>query len=286
LRFDRTLPQRILDRVWNIDHTPLNDFGNAPPAPDNISSTLRITMNDLKNEGISVDRVDYTKLEHSNMYQEYRNLAAQLATFDPATLQTDAEKIAFWINIYNVMVVDAIIHYDIDQSVQEVSGFFERVIYNVGGYRFSLDDIEHGILRANAGHPFIPGEHFTSTDPRRQFIVSKLDNRIHFALVCGAESCPPVNFYDADKLDFQLDLAAANFLNSSEVEISPGRVALSKILQWYSGDFGCGVAVRFGLGDKTPLLKWIAPYIQDEAKRDQLFQGRVVFKQYNWGLNV
>ena len=32
-------------------------------------------------------------------------------------------------------------------SVLEIENFWRRTSYNIGGYTFSLDDIEHGILR-------------------------------------------------------------------------------------------------------------------------------------------
>jgi hypothetical protein len=53
-----------------------------------------------------------------------------------------------------------------------------------------------------AGHPFIPGPQFGKNDPRRAFTLARTDFRTHFALVCGAESCPPINFYDAENLDY------------------------------------------------------------------------------------
>ena len=62
--------------------------------------------------------------------------------------------------------------------------------------------------------------------------------RIHFALNCGARSCPPIRVYDAAKLDRQLDTAAKSFV-SQEAEVAEGGVAkVSKIFMWYKGDFG------------------------------------------------
>ena len=67
-----------------------------------------------------------------------------------------------------------------------------------------------------------------------------LDNRIHFALNCGAESCPPVLFYTADNINVELNIATNNFVNSSEVKYDKSRNSLhiSKIFHWYKGDFG------------------------------------------------
>ena len=73
-----------------------------------------------------------------------------------------------------------------------------------------------------------------------EFTIIPLDPRIHFALVCGARSCPPIGFYEAEQIDFQLQLAAESFINSSQVKILPqeGTVLISKIFKWYKSDFG------------------------------------------------
>lgn len=99
-----------------------------------------------------------------------------------------------------------------------------------------------------------------------------------------------MDFYDADHIDFQLDLAARNFLNQ-DVEIDPDRqmIRLSRLLQWYASDFGAGVWVKLGLGDKSPLLYAIAPYVFDDAVRAFIIEyahtAKVRFKDYDWALN-
>ena len=72
-------------------------------------------------------------------------------------------------------------------SVLEVEGFWRNTCYNIAGHVFSLDDIEHGVLRANTPHPSSSKKPFEKGDPRLEFVMSKVDPRIHFALVCGAK---------------------------------------------------------------------------------------------------
>jgi len=71
-------------------------------------------------------------------------------------------------------------------------------------------------------------------------MIEKVDPRIHFALVCGSKSCPPIGVYEEEKIDQQLDLVSAGFINSDEVMIDKERnkLRLSKIFKWYEGDFG------------------------------------------------
>ena len=72
-------------------------------------------------------------------------------------------------------------------SVLEVEGFWRNTCYNIGGHVFSLDDIEHGVLRVNRPHPSSGERLLGESDPRLQFMMSEVDPRIHFALVCGAK---------------------------------------------------------------------------------------------------
>ena len=158
--------------------------------------------------------------------------------------------------------------------------FFRRAAYSVGGHRFSCDDIEHGILRGNRGHPHLPGPHFSSTDGRRAFVISSVDPRIHFALNCASRSCPPIRAYEAAVLDGQLDLAAMAFL-STEVQIDRERdqASLPVIFQWFRGDFG----------GKRGLLAFLLEHMPQSGEREWLAQhqcsAKFTYRPHNWTLN-
>ena len=79
-----------------------------------------------------------------------------------------------------------------------------KYAYNVGGLLFTLDEIEHGILRCNKGHPNNKKAVFKESDDRKSLIMTTLDPRIHFALNCGAQSCPPIRIYQKEKLEQQV----------------------------------------------------------------------------------
>ena len=69
--------------------------------------------------------------------------------------------------------------------------------------------------------------------------MDTVDYRIHFALNCGAKSCPPIAYYAADKIDNQLDLATKNFLKNEVVYDPNKNVAyLPATMGWFRGDFG------------------------------------------------
>ena len=269
--------------VLNSGPEPYGTTASAPVAAD-----LRRIINALKAEAYATERgrVDYARLCASPTYAEYCQCARRLHSFDPAMLSSRAERLAFWINLYNALIVDAVIQFEVKRSVNEAPGFFWRAAYNIGRQRYCSFDIEYGVLRANAPHPAIPGSHFGAGDPRRRYSLERLDPRIHFALVCAARSCPPIGVYEAERIDAQLDMAAQAFINSGGVEIdhAAGEVRLSQIFQWYAPDFG---GRPFAVGDKRPLLEFIAAYLSNEADREYLRRGKpaIRFQPYDWSLN-
>lgn len=268
-------------------NTAIEPAVQASPIPMG-ADLLRIT-NALKAEAFGPQgrRVDYSRLRNSETYVEYRRCAARLRTMDPASLGERAAQLAFWINLYNALIVDAVIQLGVRKSVNDIPGFFWKAAYIISGQRFSAFDIEYGILRANAPHPAIPGSHFGRRDPRRAHSLEDRDARVHFALVCAARSCPPISVYEPEQIDRQLTLATRAFINGGGVIIDHAarEVRLSKIFQWYAPDFG---AHPLGLGNKRPFLNFIAPYLVNEHDRQLVAQGgvRVSFQPYDWKLNI
>ncbi len=261
-----------------------SDFSAAKSAPElDLAAELKTGMNQLKAESFDLEtaQIDYVKMKDSEAYTNYLKLSCQLGRFELRSLQTVDQQLAFWINLYNVLTVHGIIALGIRESVQEYSGFFEKVSYHVGGYLFSLDEIEHGILRGNQKRHLFAKRPFNSQDPRRHLMLSPLDPRLHFALVCGSHSCPPIGVYQADQIQQQLDLAARSFINSSQVQLEPQqqRISISKIFDWYGRDFG----------SRQDLLQFLALYRQDPAEQAWLRKNKnqiqISFLDYDWRLN-
>jgi hypothetical protein len=175
-----------------------------------------------------------------------------------------------------------VIELGLEKSVKEVSGFFDRVMYEMGGFRFSLNEMEHGILRGNRRHPYGLLKPFRRKDPRSEFSILPPDPRIHFALVCGARSCPPIGFYEAEQIDFQLQLAAESFINSPQVKILPKeRMAyISKIFKWYKSDFG---------GSDSALIDFLFKCLDKGEQKTFLQENRdrfrIRYQPYDWNLN-
>ncbi len=157
----------------------------------------------------------------------------QIREVDLTTLVTDEEKIAFWINVYNGMTNYAIIQYEVKQSMKEDLHFFKHPLFKIGAMSFSLDDIEHGILRRNARN------HIETHDPKLAYTVTAIDYRIHFALNCGAHSCPAIAFYTVTSLKEELAIAETSFVSQEFIiNDEDETIFCSSLFEWYKADFG------------------------------------------------
>jgi hypothetical protein len=221
-------------------------------------------------------RIDYARLRASADWTRALEAARDLRHASLADLVGPAARLAFWINVYNALVLHAIVALNIRRSVHELPLFFMRVSYLVGGFRLSLDDIEHGVLRGNRPRPFPPVRPFGRLDPRGALALDRVDPRIHFALNCGAQSCPPVGVYRAQAIEQQLDLAARNFINQTVSLDGAGRVTCSKIFRWYRADFEAAGG----------LLPFLLRYLDEGPARRALAVSapRLKWTSYHWTL--
>jgi hypothetical protein len=99
--------------------------------------------------------------------------------------------------------------------------------------------------------------------------VTEVDPRIHFALNCGAASCPPIRFYWVDKLDDQLDLATEVFLESTVTfHNEEHTVTITPLFDWYKMDFG----------NKRGIISFLKQYkiIPNDS------YPRIQYGEYNW----
>jgi len=249
-----------------------------------IALKLKDSMNILRGAFFDTKRgrVAYERMRDSAVYKEYLELSYSLKKMDFNDLKSREEQIAFWINLYNVIVIHGVIALGIRDSVKEVRNFFKRVQYRIGHLFFTPDDIEHGILRGNRRPPNSLFKLFQERDSRRRFAIKPVDPRIHFALVCASSSCPPIEIYTPEKLERELTIAGETFLNAGGIKIDreTNRVSLSRIFKWYGADFGKSLAER---------LRFIGPYLYNRDDREYLAahaeEIKVDYQDYDWRLN-
>ena len=210
--------------------------------------------------------VDYRAWQASRT--DVRLLDDYLKTLSTASTTRSASKeskLAFWINAYNAVTIRGILR---EYPTSSIRNHTARVFgYNiwhdfqlyVGGQPYSLDHIEHKILR-------------------------RMDEpRIHFAIVCASISCPRLlnEAYTADQLTDQLETNAKDFFRRAQnfrFDQRARRFHLSSILDWFGEDFG---------NDQKAVLRTIAPWLPTTAARRaaQTNAASVRYLRYDWNLN-
>ncbi len=193
-------------------------------------------------------RVDYQGLKSAEAKLD--KYLAQLAAHVPTSEWGRAATMAYWINAYNAFTVKLILdHYPV-KSIRDIhrGNPWDVKWIELGGKKYSLNQIEHDILR-------------------KRF----QDARIHFAVNCAARSCPPLynRAFTAENLESVLEQRAAAFINDPKYNrIRADRAELSKIFEWYRQDFGDLVA-----------------YINRYSKVKLQPGARITFLEYDWQLN-
>lgn len=214
---------------------------------------------------------DYAALAGSRERGQLAACLDSLAGFDPKNLRIPAQT-AFWLNAYNALVLR-------DAAELGMRDFFERQRARVAGHAWSLDDIEHGLLRGNVpkyGHLRAPMQR---SDPRLAHAPLAFDERIHFALYSACRSSAPLRVLHGESLDAELEAAARDYLRATvRVKDEGARVKVPKIFHWYADDFG----------GESGALEFVVARL-DEASVEVIDrrQGSVRLKYYefDWTLN-
>jgi len=231
-------------------------------------------------------KVDYGRWK--NVAADVRALDGYLSTLTHATpdvrpdlFKTPTDKLSYWINLYNAVVLREIIRRWPLDSVSDVQvngaryskngkGFFFDLEIVIGGKPMNLHDIENKILRA-------------------QF----KDARIHFAINCGSSSCAllPKEAFDTAKLEAQLESASTQFVNDGRnvaVDDAKKLVVMSKLFDWYADDFVELTKQRAKLSEAGVVdfaLLYAAEPLATKLKEAKAKGYKVVFVEYDWNVN-
>jgi hypothetical protein len=210
-------------------------------------------------DDIASTRVDYAALRAS---EGWESLIRTLGDSVPERLRSRTEKLAFWINAYNILAIDLVRrHYPID-SIRSIgsllSPVWKKKAGEIGGRAYTLHQIEHEILRP-MGEP-----------------------RIHAAIVCASLSCPPLRRepYRGAELEAQLDDNVRRWLadprKGARIDRSAQTLSLSPILDWFAEDFG---------GDVLPFVRGHLPAADAAWIAAPGGSLRVRYLDYDWSLN-
>lgn len=205
--------------------------------------------------------VDYAALKSSRAgLDSYLRKIEEVSKEDYSAWSKD-EKIAFWINAYNAFTVATVIDHTPKKSIKQIPNVWGDKRFEVFGKKWSLNQIEHEILRKEFKEP-----------------------RIHFALVCASIGCPALKGspYTGKDLNSQLDSQVREFLadeSKAKFDEKTGAMQLSPIFKWYGDDFKelGGVLGFISLKGKHYLPREIEGKITQKTK--------ISWLGYNWNLN-
>ena len=250
---------------------PVNQKSNTPvqkSAPEKQIITMVQENKNMANE-LSAEFIYAAKTGNETSAIETKLLGLSFDSLQSA-LKSDDEKKAFWINIYNGYT-QLLLKRDPDKYKNR-NKYFKAKRITIAGKIFSLDEIEHDILR----HSKIKWSlgYLNKLFPSKKaksLRVQQLDYRIHFALNCGAKSCPPIAFYDPAGLQTQLDVATRAYLTGeASYNEKKNTLKLPAIMGWFRRDFK---------GEKNMLLMAKKYNIVPEEKNPP-----ISFKKYDWNL--
>lgn len=208
----------------------------------------------------AVGEVDYAKLKANpaDLDQYIRELGETSPDNRPALFPSRQAELAYWINAYNAFITQGVVRAYPTAGVLKIGlipfRFFITKDYSAGGRRMSLKFLEDEIIRAKYKEP-----------------------RIHFAIVCASLSCPKLapRAYTASNLEQMLESQTRQFFaERRNLEIAGDRVTVSKLLDWYKGDF-------------PPLLEFLKRYAPEPRRREleAIPNPRFAYRDYDWSIN-
>ncbi|MBA3963268.1 MAG: DUF547 domain-containing protein [Chthoniobacterales bacterium] len=161
-------------------------------------------------------------------------------------------------NGYNAITIRTILGAYPVESIHEIKKPFESKLWEIGGAKVSLNDIENGTLRP------------------------MLKYHAHAVLVCAARSCPPLqrSAYSADSFESQDDKAFTNWLGREDLNKflpQEKKAEVSEIFKWFKADFEKSLAVS------KVFAKYGSASARELTKGGQKFE--TSYLSYNWGLN-
>lgn len=217
-------------------------------------------------------KMDGRRFDYAGLKTEEERFEDYLGSIASANLShlSAAEIEALFINAYNAYTIRTVLDrvsadgtYGIS-SIRDIDDVFGLERHTVGGFRLSLDNIEHNILRPIFRDP-----------------------RLHFSVNCASFSCPPLptQAFTGEAIDEQLEgVTRTTLQNVDFVSIEEDALLLTKILDWYGGDF---VDPQFR-GSEETLEEFVRKYATAEVASFIDSRGVEVpirFRDYVWTLN-
>ncbi|KAL9241775.1 hypothetical protein vseg_015841 [Gypsophila vaccaria] len=176
------------------------------------------------------------------MLQNFRSLICRLQEVDPMTMKHE-EKLAFWINVHNALVMHAFLAYGIPQNNVKRVFLLLKAAYNIGGHTISADTIQSSILGCRMSRPgqwlrmlFSPRTKFKTGDHRQAYAIEHPEPLLHFALCSGSHSDPALRIYTPKRVLLDLEAAKEEYIRATFGVRKDHKLVLPKIVESYAKD--------------------------------------------------
>ncbi|TYI26630.1 hypothetical protein ES332_A05G125400v1 [Gossypium tomentosum] len=221
----------------------------------------KLSWAEIGNYGLSTEvswmSVGKQQLEYaSGALRKFRTLVEQLAKVNPIHLSCN-EKLAFWINLYNALIMHAYLAYGVPRSDLKLFSLMQKAAYTVGGYSFSAAAIEYVILKMKPPlhRPqialLLALHKLKVSDEQRKSAIDTYEPLVTFALSSGMYSSPAVRIYTAKNVREELEEAQRDFIRASVGVSSKGKLLVPKLLHCFAK----------GFVDDSNLAVWISHYL-------------------------
>lgn len=222
-----------------IENGDTRAVGDPPAALASALAAARAAFYDGQ-----ANRFDYARFAHSDELGDLVAVAEALAGFDCARLPIGT-RLAFWLNLYNALVLHAAAARGRGAPAGLDKEFFAEAKYEIAGYEFSLDDMEHGLIRCNAPRFRSLRRQMPAGDPRLALAPALFDERAHFALHSACRSSPRLRVYARTGIEAALEEVAGEYVREhARVQDGGAALLVPKIFHWYAPDFGGEAGTR------------------------------------------
>ncbi|QNL22478.1 DUF547 domain-containing protein [Hyphobacterium sp. CCMP332] len=248
---------------WTVLAFFILTFITACAVPERESKTRPISHNlwteVLQDIVMQNGKVDYQRLiNNPKKFNAYINTLKE--NHPDRIIWNSEEKLSYWINAYNAFTLQLIIdNYPLSSikdlnssiSIPFVNTIWDKPFILISDFSYSLNDIEHGILRKQFNEP-----------------------RIHFAINCASVSCPNLRneAYTAENLNRQLNMQSRLFISDETKNLIDNQnLKISKIFSWFGSDFT----------KNGTLIEFLNKYSDVEINEN----AEISYNEYDWSLN-
>lgn len=250
----KSAPPKVTSKIDRNVKKPTTVARSIPATQDVINhAPFEILLTKYVNSkgSVAYDRWHADKADREAL----KDYLGQIATAQ-VNQHSENARLAFYINAYNALVLDAILDKWPVQSVMSLDGFFDKQTHTVAGQKMTLDDLEHNkVIRVQFQEP-----------------------RIHFLLVCAAQSCPRLltTALTAINLEKNLENAAREFIPAA-TRVEGNKVYTSQLFNWFRQDFE---------KHSGSIQAYLSRYVSaDVAKVLNNGTSTIEFTEYDWSIN-